>query len=90
MLCIRKPDRVLPPARAARDTLVREPELRKVGAVDLGVVMLERGLGSADDLYYLCDRKIAGKRPNLLNELARFRAYRSRSRGDTLLREAAL
>lgn len=42
---------------------------------DLGLKMMDHGWGLADDLYHHCDQRIAFGSPNLLETLARFRAY---------------
>ena len=52
--------------RANRAALVR----------NLGEVMLQKGWGSVEEIYRACNTRITSGQPNLIDELAEFKAYR--------------
>ena len=53
-----------------------DPNGRTALLRDLGLRMLQQGWRFADQIHELCGRRVATGRPNLLDTLAQFRAYR--------------
>ncbi len=63
---------------------ITDPEGRAAILRDLGQTMLTRGWSGADQIYLLCDRRLALSSPNLLDTLSQFRAYRDPVRKKSL------
>lgn len=52
-----------------------DPEGRASLIRDLGEVMLAQGWRSVSDIHLLCDGRLAGRQPSIIEQLTKFRAY---------------